>query len=73
MERETNQRPLLIFDGDCGFCRAWVEYWKSLTGERVRYAPFQEVGEQFPQVSREEFVSAVKLILPDGKMRKLRG
>ena len=33
------------------------------------YAPFQEVGERFPQVSREEFAAAVKLILPDGEVR----
>jgi lipase maturation factor 1 len=69
MDREADNRPLLIFDGDCGFCRAWVEYWKGRTGERVRYAPFQEVVEQFPQVSREQFASAIKLILPDGEVR----
>ena len=69
MDTEGDDRRLLIFDGECGFCRVWVEYWKLLTGERVRYAPFQEVGEQFPQVSQSEFASAVKLILPDGKVR----
>jgi predicted DCC family thiol-disulfide oxidoreductase YuxK len=69
MALERDDRPLLIFDGECGFCRVWVEHWKRLTGERVRYAPFQEVGERFPQVSRDEFASAVKLILPDGEVR----
>ena len=69
MESEADHRLLLIFDGDCSFCRAWVEYWKSLTSEPIRYAPFQEVAEQFPQVSREEFASAVKLLLPDGEVR----
>ena len=69
MGRETSDSPLLIFDGDCGFCRAWVEYWQSVTGERVRYAPFQQVGEQFPQLTRADFASAVKLILPDGEVR----
>ncbi len=63
------QGPLLVFDGDCGFCRTWVDYWKGLTSDRVYYAPFQEVGERFPQVPREEFASAVKLILPDGEVR----
>ncbi|HVO80849.1 MAG TPA: lipase maturation factor family protein [Terriglobales bacterium] len=61
--------PLLVFDGDCAFCRAWVEYGKSLTGDQVSYAPFQEVGERFPQVSREEFASAAKLILPNREVR----
>ncbi|PYX18441.1 MAG: hypothetical protein DMG82_28525 [Acidobacteria bacterium] len=53
MDTEGDDRPLLIFDGDCGFCREWVEYWKRLTDKRVRYAAFQEVGEQFPQMSRD--------------------
>lgn len=69
MEGEAHDRPLLVFDGDCGFCRAWVEYWKCQTGDRLLYASFQEVGERFPQVSREEFAAAVRLILPDGEVR----
>jgi predicted DCC family thiol-disulfide oxidoreductase YuxK len=69
MDHSSLDRPLLVFDGDCSFCRAWVEYWKCLTGERIRYAPYQEVGEHFPSVPKEEFASAVKLILPDGEVR----
>jgi predicted DCC family thiol-disulfide oxidoreductase YuxK len=68
-EEQTDHRPLLIFDGECGFCRAWVGYWNALSGERVQYAPYQEVGEQFPQISREEFSSAARLIMPDGEVR----
>jgi lipase maturation factor 1 len=68
-EQGTDHRPLLIFDGDCGFCRAWEEYWKALTEERVRYAPYQEVGQQFPQILREEFATAARLIMPDGEVR----
>ena len=69
MDRDQFHGPLLVFDGDCGFCRAWVDYWKTLTGDRVDYAPLQEVGERFPQVSGEEFASAVKLVLPSGEVR----
>ena len=63
--------PLLVFDSDCSFCRAWVEYWKALTGDRVDYSPLQEIAERFPQVSPQQFRSAVQLILPDGEV--LRG
>jgi hypothetical protein len=35
----------------------------------VRYAPSQEVGSEFPQVSKEEFAAAAKLILPDREVR----
>ena len=60
--------PLLVFDGDCGFCRIWVDYWRRLTGDRVAYAPYQEVSQQFPQVSEAEFQYAVQLFLPDGRV-----
>ena len=62
-------QPLLVYDGDCSFCKAWIEYWKQMAGGRVRYAPYQEVGEQFPKIPREEFQKAVKLILPGGEVR----
>ncbi len=66
---EALDRPLLVFDGDCSFCRACVDYGKGLTGDRVNYAPYQEVGPRFPQIGKAEFAAAVKLILPDGEIR----
>jgi len=58
--------PLLIFDGDCGFCRVWVEYWKRLTGNHLKYEPYQKVADRFPDVPRERFAHSVHLALPDG-------
>lgn len=60
--------PLVIFDGRCDFCRIWIEYWKSLTGPRVAYAPSQEVGKHFPQIPPEEFGQSVQLVMPDGNV-----
>ncbi len=60
-------RPLLIYDGDCGFCGYWARYWQKLTGERVAYRPFQEVGAAFPEISTEEFRRAVQYVAPDGR------
>ena len=36
------EKPTLIFDGKCGFCRIWIEYWKQLTGDTVDYAASQD-------------------------------
>jgi predicted DCC family thiol-disulfide oxidoreductase YuxK len=69
MDKLSLDRPMLVFDGECPFCRVWVEYWKRLTGEQILYEPFQEVGSQFPQISQGDFASAVKLVLPDGEVR----
>ena len=63
-----HQFPLLVFDGECGFCRIWVDYWRRLTCDRVSYAPYQEVSQQFPQVSPAEFHHSVQLFLPDGRV-----
>ena len=43
-------RPLLIFDGDCNFCRRWIDRWRAATGERVGYVEFQQAAEQFPEI-----------------------
>jgi len=59
-------RPLLVYDGDCGFCAYWARYWQKLTGDSVGYRPYQEVEAQYPEISRSEFQRAVQYIAPDG-------
>src|SRR3970040_1079371 len=61
-------KPLLIYDGDCGFCRRWIARWQSLTGDRVEYAPFQQVAREFPEIHQEQFEAPVQLIEPAGKV-----
>ena len=60
-------RPLLIYDGDCGFCGYWARYWQKLTGDRVEYRPYQEVLAQYPAIPEAEFQRAVQFIAPDGQ------
>lgn len=62
--------PLLIYDGDCGFCTYWVDYWQKLTGESVQYRPYQNVAAQFPDISVQEFQSAVQYVAIDGKISR---
>ena len=59
--------PLLVFDGDCGFCRQWVRRWQGITGDRVDYQPYQDVAARFPVVGVERFRARVWLIEPDGR------
>ncbi len=65
-----NDRPLVIYDGDCSFCKFWVGYWKSVTGERVSYAPFQEVAGQFPEIPLENFRAAAHFVDGQGNVSK---
>jgi predicted DCC family thiol-disulfide oxidoreductase YuxK len=63
-----SSKPLLIYDGRCGFCKIWLDYWRKLTGDRVEYAASQEVGERYPQIAKQEFSEAVQLVRPDGSV-----
>ena len=55
------ERPLLVYDGDCGFCRRWVARWRRLTGGRVEYVAYQQLGARCPEIPREDFAAAVHL------------
>lgn len=61
-------KPLLIYDGDCGFCLRWIRRWDDITDGRVDYAPYQAVASQFPSVSPQEFSSSVQLVDVDGRV-----
>jgi predicted DCC family thiol-disulfide oxidoreductase YuxK len=59
---------LLLWDGNCGFCKIWIHYFKLVTGDRVDYAPSQQRGAEFPQIPPEEFGKSVQLVHPDGSV-----
>ena len=61
-----DQKPILLYDGNCGFCKIWIRYWQKLTGDRIEYAPSQEVGEHYPQIPPRAFSEGVQLVRPDG-------
>jgi len=63
----SGRRPLLIYDGDCGFCVYWARYWQKLTGDRVEYRPYQEAAADYPDISEAEFQRAVQYIAPGGE------
>src|SRR5216117_314771 len=60
-------KPLMIWDGECHFCKRWVERWREITAGEVDYATYQEAAHQFPEIPIEQFKRAVALIEPDGE------
>src|SRR5437870_503912 len=59
-------KPLMIWDGDCHFCRRWIERWREVTAGAVDYATYQETAGQFPEIPREQFQKSVVYIDKDG-------
>ncbi len=64
----TLPKPLMVFDGDCHFCKRFIRRWQRTTGPAVDYAPLQEASADFPEIPRESFEREVKLITPEGRV-----
>ena len=62
------RRPLVVFDGDCAFCRFWIARWRRTSGDRLDYAPYQEAASRFPEIPVEEFERAVAFVRPSGEI-----
>ncbi|HXJ94539.1 MAG TPA: lipase maturation factor family protein [Terriglobia bacterium] len=65
---EKLSRPLLLFDGDCGFCRYWVARWRILTRGALDFAPAQAEASRFPKISKEAWSRSVQLVTPEGEI-----
>ena len=64
-------RAVLIYDGDCRFCRGgkdWIE--RNAVEGAFEFLPCQsdERKSRFPRVSEETCMGAMQLALPDGKV-----
>jgi predicted DCC family thiol-disulfide oxidoreductase YuxK len=57
-----------VYDGECDFCRRWIARWRTITRDRVDYAPYQEEAGRFPEIPHDEFRRAVQLIDVDGRV-----
>ena len=60
-------RPLVIWDGDCHFCRRWIERWQTITNDEVDYVRSQEIRDRFPEIRRDEFDRSVVFIDKTGQ------
>lgn len=69
MPGTATNKSTLIYDGNCSFCRLWLEYLQSLTGDRIAYVASQEIGDDFPQVSREALKRSSALVHADGTVQ----
>ncbi|WP_299822604.1 DCC1-like thiol-disulfide oxidoreductase family protein [uncultured Pontibacter sp.] len=63
-------KPILVYDGDCSFCKFWVSRWQKLTPHEVKFTPYQHLPEVYYGVKRQEFKKSVYLIT---HYRRLRG
>lgn len=60
------KKPVLVWDGNCGFCAFWVTHWKKITRGTVDFKPFQDVADQFQDIPLAAFKSASHFITTTG-------
>ena len=62
--------PVLLYDGHCPFCRKQVQNLQGIVGDRFIPESFQEKGvlERFPQLTHEECMKEIKLVVGNGKV-----
>ncbi|MCH8299968.1 MAG: DUF393 domain-containing protein [Candidatus Marinimicrobia bacterium] len=65
---ETPQKPMLIFDNECGFCSGMAFKWQEKTGEQIRFVPYNEISENLRDPAIEGFENEMKLLYPDGRV-----
>tara|TARA_B100001167_G_C16602980_1_gene226733 strand:- start:113 stop:478 length:366 start_codon:yes stop_codon:yes gene_type:complete len=68
MANSATVMSVMLYNGDCDFCKRWISHWQSLTGNAVEYVPYQEALDRFPQISRESAEAAVHLVLAGGEV-----
>ncbi len=61
-------KPILLYDGNCGFCRKWVGRWKILTKDQVLYEPYQEAASRYPEIDPRRFTQSVQLVQTNGEV-----
>jgi predicted DCC family thiol-disulfide oxidoreductase YuxK len=59
-------RPLVLFDGDCRFCRRWAARWREEFGGRLDLIPSAEARGRFPEIPATACQEALQLVEPDG-------
>ncbi|MCB7480639.1 thiol-disulfide oxidoreductase DCC family protein [Christiangramia sediminis] len=59
---------ILIWDGDCGFCKFWKTRWQAKTKGKVEFKTYQDYAQNFSDIPIKEFKKASRLIETDGKV-----
>src|SRR5689334_3013737 len=59
-------KPVFIFDGDCGFCKGWVDRWRATVGDAVEFRAAPD--ERFPEIDQSTYERASVFVDGDGSV-----
>lgn len=58
---ESSPEYLLVFDGDCAFCRYCADYARALSGGQVSYRPYQSLDADDSALDQDDYAAAIQL------------
>lgn len=64
--KSPRKKPVLIFDGDCLFCRRWIRRLSRPTEGHIEMRPYQSCAADFPSIPAKAFNEAIQLVEPNG-------
>ena len=68
---DTSNRGVVVYDGDCSFCRTQIERMREKDKSGCfEFVPRQTPGldDRFPQLKEGDFDTGMRLIQPDGRV-----
>ncbi len=65
-----SMNPVVVFDGDCTFCRRWIRRYWNIKHDGIAWSPYQSAASQFPAISEDQFREAMHVVEPDGTFRR---
>lgn len=70
-ESKFMSKPILIYDGDCEFCRRSIAWYQAHDGGHINYLPRQspERTQRFPQLNDPKHQGSIQLVMPNGDIR----
>jgi predicted DCC family thiol-disulfide oxidoreductase YuxK len=60
--------PVMIFDGECEFCRKWIRRFEKMIHAQVDYIAYQDLADRFPEIPRADFERAVHWVDSQGQV-----
>lgn len=60
--------PVVLWDGDCGFCGRWAQWIERRVGSSVRFIPYQQTDLREHGIPRDDLAEAIHLVDSDGRV-----
>ena len=68
---EFENRPLLIYDGECEFCVKWAHKFKVMAGKYITFIPLQNLPVNYEYATRAACLKSVQYIDIDNRISKV--